>query len=89
MDVSVLKEAFRKAGIDVSEKAGSDIPRDRITKNDLYELGFYGGENSSEKRKALLKYYDLPSLLTTSSIVEILNSMITREEFYLTAGKLQ
>lgn len=87
MDISVLTEAFVKAGIDISgetaEKRGEPI-----TKADMYELGFSGRDNSAARRKALLEYYNLPSLLTTGGIIEILNTMISREEFYETAEKL-
>ncbi len=90
MEIPVLTEAFRRAGINVSED-NADIPAppaDPITKTDLYELGLSGRENSSAMRKALLEHYGLPSLLTSSGIIEVLNTMTTREEFMKTAAAL-
>ncbi len=53
-----------------------------ITKADLYELGLSGKENSNTLRQALIKELSLPSRLTTNSLLEILNSAYTRDEFF-------
>lgn len=55
---------------------------DPITKADLYALGLSGQEGSSKLRQALIKELSLPSRLTTNSLLEILNSAYTREEFF-------
>ena len=78
IDKEILLKAFEKAGILSSETSEK---RDPITKIDLYEAGLTGGKNSSEKRKAVLKRLDMPQLLTTNSMLEILNTMMSREEF--------
>ena len=53
-----------------------------ITKVDLYELGLSGQKDSLKLRQALIKELSLPSRLTTNSLLEILNSAYTREEFF-------
>ena len=53
-----------------------------ITKADLYALGLSGQEGSSHLRQALIKELSLPSRLSTNSLLEILNSAYTREEFF-------
>lgn len=78
LEKDLLLEAFRKAGIIFSERKENSR---QITRMDLYEDGFSGGNNSSEYRKALLKKLDLPELLTTGGMLEILNSMLTYEEY--------
>ena len=68
----VLLEAFVKAGVltdEVPEKA------DPITRYDLYELGLSGGADSKARRKALQK-----RLLSAASLLEVLNTMMTRQE---------
>ncbi len=80
----VLLEAFRKAGVFAAETDNSE--RRLITNIDLYEYGLTGRENSSEKRKILLKRLALPERLSTSSLIKILNTFVTYEEF-LTALK--
>ncbi len=75
----VLVEAFEKAGVLASESESSE--RRLITNIDLYEYGLTGKENSSEKRKILLRKLALPERLSTSSLIKILNTFVTYEEF--------
>ncbi|MBE6774594.1 MAG: DUF4093 domain-containing protein [Ruminococcaceae bacterium] len=75
----LLLEAFEKAGVLATESEKTE--RRLITNIDLYECGLSGGENSSEKRKLLLKSLSLPERLSTSSLVKILNTFVTYEEF--------
>lgn len=73
----VLLKAFAKAGVltdEVPEKA------DPITRYDLYELGLSGGADSKARRKALQKRLGLPDLLSAASLLEVLNTMMTRQE---------
>ena len=73
----VLLEACAKAGVltdEVPEKA------DPITRYDLYELGLSGGADSKARRKALQKRLGLPDLLSAASLLEVLNTMMTRQE---------
>ena len=53
-----------------------------ITFADLYETGFSGSEHSSFKRKELQRELDLPGNLSTKSLLHIINSLMTRSEFY-------
>ncbi len=86
MKEDVLLEAFKKAGI-TGKKSERDERR-LITNVDLYEFGLSGGENSSEKRKLLLKKLDLPERLSTSSLVKILNTFCNYEDFLKTVKEL-
>ena len=79
----VIMQALANAGV-LCER--TEEPERPITKIDLYELGCTGGEISSEKRAALLKYYDLPSRLTANSLVKVLNCITSYDEF---AGKVK
>lgn len=78
MSEEILLEAFRKAGI-VGEI--TDEKRRLITNVDLYEYGLSGKPNSQAKRKQLLKKLSLPERLSTSSLVKILNTFVTYDEF--------
>jgi len=83
IEADVLREAFQKAGILTEEKPVSEP----ITKTDLYLTGFSGTQNSAEKRREFQKKLGLPSMLSASSLLEVLNSMMTREEFLNMAKK--
>ena len=75
----VLLEAFRKAGVICDE---SDTEERRLITNiDLYEAGLMGRDNSKEKRVKLMKALALPERLSTSSLLKILNTFVTFEEF--------
>lgn len=78
IDTQILLEAFRKAGV-ISTKA--DSRREPVTKLDLFEVGLSGGNNSAEKRSELLKYLGMPELMTTNAMLEIINTMMSRDEF--------
>lgn len=79
MSEEVLLEAFGKAGVLCGK---SDITERRLITNvDLYEWGFSGRPESKIKRQALLKSLALPERMSTSSLVKILNSFVTYEEF--------
>lgn len=73
----VLLAAFERAGI-----IGEPKPLGRkITRADLYEDGFFGCKDSSEKRNNLLKSMNLPENLSTSGLLDVLNSSMSYEEY--------
>ncbi len=77
IDVKLIVEALKKAGISTDTAVQE---REKITKADLFELGLSGRENSSEMRKRLLKKLNLPELLSTSAMLEVLNTMMSIDE---------
>jgi ribonuclease M5 len=74
----VILEALSHTGIvcEVTE----DLSR-RITRNDFYEDGITGGENSKQNKALLLKYIDLPARLSTNSLLKIINLFMTYEDY--------
>lgn len=85
--VSAIEDALKRAGISY-EEAPLLQNRRMITKIDLYELGFSGREDSSYRRKALLNKLGLPEHLAVNSLVKVLNSMLSYEEFCQTVAEL-
>ncbi|MCL2126213.1 MAG: DUF4093 domain-containing protein, partial [Oscillospiraceae bacterium] len=53
-----------------------------ITKADLYAAGLSGGEGSAQKRRDLCDRLGLPKRLSSNSLLDVLNILYTREEFY-------
>ena len=76
IDKDILIKAFEKSGI-CSERS---TRKKDITKFTLYELGLSGGKDSRQLRENLQKNLGLPSLMSTGSLIEILNVMMTSEE---------
>lgn len=80
MRPDVLLEALRRAGATIE---GEEPPAAgaRITKTDLYAAGLTGGADSKAARQRLLAQLDLPEHLSTNALLEVLNALMTREEF--------
>lgn len=79
MSAEILRNALLKSGVTLSE---DEKPRlNWATKIMLFDDGLTGRENSSEKRKKLLKQLSLPSLLSSNSLIDVLNTMFTQEEY--------
>ena len=82
MRPEILLEALRRAG---AHFVGEDQPgshTDQISKLDLYRLGLSGGEGSRQKRLNLLKCLDLPEHLSSEAMLDVLNALMSREEFF-------
>ena len=80
MTPEILLQALRRGGATfVGEAAPSAaVP---ITKADLLDRGLIG-PGSSQKRQQLLKNLELPEHLTPNALLETLNLLMSREEFY-------
>ena len=74
----IIMQALANAGVLCESTAEPERP---ITKLDLYELGFTGGEGSAQKRAALLRYYSFPSRLSANSLIKVLNCITTYDRF--------
>ena len=80
MTPEILLQALRRGGATfVGEAAPSAaVP---ITKADLLDRGLIG-PGSTQKRQQLLKNLELPEHLTPNALLETLNLLMSREEFY-------
>lgn len=78
MRTKALVDALSKAGVFYEE---SHEPVRKVTVTDLFEDGLSGGENSQAKKKALLKFLDLPERLSTSSFLQLINTFMTYDEY--------
>lgn len=81
VDKDIIIEAFNKAGVLTNSESAFEQKGDCITNLDLFDLGFIGMKNSKRKRQELLKSMDLPSHISTSALLELLNKVMTRNEF--------
>jgi ribonuclease M5 len=78
IDNNTLRKLFEEAGVfEQQPKAQNQV----ITKMHFYQDGLIGMQDSKQKRIALLKHLGLPHYLTTNSLLEIINRLMTLEEY--------
>lgn len=80
MRPEVLLDALRRAGATIG--GNEPMQTERIRMADLYAKGLSGQESSAKRRKELLLSLDLPERLSAHALLDVLNAMMTREEFY-------
>ncbi len=78
MKTQALVDALEKAGVFCEEAA---VKQRRVETVDLFEDGISGGENSKTKRERLLKLLDLPQRLSTSAMLDMINTFMSFDEY--------
>jgi ribonuclease M5 len=81
MTPQVIIDALKRAGATFEDSEESENS-EKITKGDLFALGLSGGKNSSEERKKLMKKLNLPENMSPNALLDVLNSIYTRDEFF-------
>lgn len=81
MTPQVILDCLIRAGATVEGESAAQRQMP-ITKMDMFHTGLSGGPNSSERRKALMKMLDLPEHMSSNALLQALNMLCTREEFY-------
>lgn len=73
----ILIKLFSDNGVEYENSQ----PRELITNYDLFGAGISGTPQASKKKKKLLKQLNLPEFLSTNSLLDCLNSMMSKSEF--------
>ena len=81
MRPEVLERRLRAAGATILGETASEKSARHITKQDLYADGFSGRPDSGMRRAALLKRLELPEHLTAKALPQVLDSLLTYEEY--------
>lgn len=79
MKPEALLEALIAAGATVD--GVSEDKKATITKADMFSMGYTGKPDSSKRRAELLKTLGLPEKMTGSALLDVLNVIMTRDEF--------
>lgn len=79
MKTEIIMSALTKAGVLCNENNKTE--NREITRTDFFEDGVSGRDNSSEIRKALAKELDLPERISASSLLKIINTYLTYDEY--------
>ena len=86
MSAETLQEAFKKCGAQFSL---TDKKKRKITKTDFYLAGLSGRQDSSDKRKKMLGLLGLPQNLSANAMLDVVNTILTYEEFLKVASECQ
>ena len=82
MRPQVLLDALRRAGATFLDEEETTVDRELIRKADLYARGLLGQENSRAARGRLIRRLDLPEHLSSEALLDVLNALMGREEFF-------
>ena len=77
MSKQILLEALERAGITSSDTHEKIY----LTKTDFYISGLSGGFNSSEKRRKIKNLLNLPQSLSANKLIDVLNVMLTKDDY--------
>lgn len=81
MTPEVILNCLQRAGATMENGTVTE-PADPITKLDMFYAGLSGGPESKAKRLALLKMLELPEHMSANALLQALNLLCTKEEFY-------
>lgn len=73
----ILIKLFSDNGVEYENSQ----PRELITNYDLFAAGISGTPQAGKKKKKLLKQLNLPEFLSTNSLLDCLNLMMSKSEF--------
>ena len=78
MTQDVILKALERAGATITGE--SSTVSNRITKQDLVDLGLSGGKDSSAKRHELLKKLGFPAHMSANAMLQALNLLYSLDE---------
>lgn len=78
VEEKIILNAFKKSGVFCNEVKSK---QKQVSNLDLYNLKLTGCANSSLKRTKLLKKLELPTVMSTASMLTAINSLYSYDEF--------
>ncbi len=78
MTAEIIEQALKNSGV-LCRETHQNTPK--ITKTDMFLLGLSGGADSKQKRAELLEFLNLPSNLSPNALLDVVNTLFTKEEF--------
>lgn len=79
MSPDVILDCLRRAGATIDGEYSCASAG--ISKADMYKKGLTGKPDSAKKRAELLKKMALPEKMTAEALLQVLNAIMSREEF--------
>ncbi len=89
MDRDVIIAALKRSGATFEHDGERTRGSEEITKADLFVQGLSGTDGSAERRAKLLLHLGLPERLSPNSLLDVLNTLYTRDEFFTLYAVIQ
>ena len=86
MAADVIIKALERAGATIGDEPVVKDAHSLITKADLYMVGLSGREGSAVRRHELLRRLELPKRLSTNGLLDVLNILYSRKDFFALFG---
>lgn len=80
MTPEIILDALKRAGVTIDGETFAT--KTEITKVDMFSAGLSGGPDSREKRMTLQKKLGFPAHMSSNALLQALNMLYTKEEFY-------
>lgn len=81
MSEEIIIDALKKAGCTIDGSSAAPKADRTVTKADLMKYGLAGSGSSAEKRRAFAHKLKLPARLSSNMLLDIINRLLTFEEF--------
>lgn len=88
MSEEIIIDALKKAGCTVDGSSAAPRADRAVKKADLMKYGLAGGTGSAAKRRVIAKRLNLPARLSSNMLLDIINRLLTYEEFKSLAEEL-
>ncbi|MDR0931236.1 MAG: DUF4093 domain-containing protein [Clostridiales bacterium] len=91
--ISALENASVVSGLAGASGTGERVPgvdadvKGAITKQDFYDIGLIGKDNSHAMRREVMQQMGLPLRLSTNALIDVLNRLTTLDELKEMVGK--
>ena len=82
----VITQALSKAGVFHTESENTQCRQ--VTVTDLFEDGLTGSDNSRERKQKLLKSLSLPSKMSNSQFLKLINTFMTYDDYKKAVNEL-
>lgn len=79
MTPEIIIKALKNAGATIDGESTNAAAK--ISKADMYAKGLSGKADSAAKRQELIKKLDLPEKMSADALLQVLNVLMTRDEF--------
>lgn len=79
LNEKIIRDAMEKAG--VYHTLSDNTDKRQVTVTDLFEDGLTGSDNAKERKYRLLNILGLPSRMSNSQLLKLINTFMTYEDY--------